>query len=291
MCLGFRTLTNALGKAENIRVEEFIVGYGSLFSGVLESLHPVNAADLSRLRTCQHAFAGLKVLKVCLSFDRNRIGVDPNRVELEYFDKETNIVRWLLLMPSLEELHLGFEVDPRVPSVFQRIADACHFPNLTICTIANARFRCSDLQRFLEQHKSSLRSLCVLNCPVLDGTWISFLYWLRDSLKLSHLRVVRLSLGAERQIWFLARNVQSDEVRNLRIIAGNDDDDTPWTLCVTRHSRFGVSVVYEAISTADGFMLSIEETGERLFHGIQLTGDVKTRIAELLWDGVYIRHL
>lgn len=209
----------------------------------------------------------------------------------QHLDKEANIVRCLLLMPSLEQLHLGFEVNPHVPSVLHRIADACRFPNLTTCTFANAVFRYFDIHHFLEQHKSSSQSLRIENCPVLDGSWISLLYWLQDNLKLSNLKVERISARTERQIWFLQKNIESDESRDLHIAPGNNNDDTRRTLHVTRHSRFGMSVVYEAATTADGYVVSIKETGEKLFPGVELTGDVQSGVAELLWDGVYIRHL
>lgn len=103
----------------------------------------------------------------------------------------SGLVRNLLRsMPRLETLsfaiHSGIEDLGQGARLGDVIQVGHHWPNLSDLSIQNVECNKSDLINFLELHKGSLKSLCLQDIQLTQGSWKNVLPYIRQNLHLDY---------------------------------------------------------------------------------------------------------
>ena len=138
----------------------------------------------------------------------NEIGVEiPNC--RRYLSKNTKLAEFLAAAPNLKDLAIGFDwFEPYCPAELKQVFGSTTWPCLESVALENIDAASENLNRFLEQHASTLKHVTIKTIRLLEGTWIDTLQNMNKILNLKSAYIRGELLGEDPpQHWVLEPDI------------------------------------------------------------------------------------
>lgn len=167
---------------------------------------------LERMKTALRHLTTLElVISTGMDESGNEIGVEIPTCR-RYLSNNTKLAEFLAAAPNLKHLGIGFDwFEPYCPAELKQVFGSTTWPCLESVALENIDAASENLNRFLEQHASTLKHVTMKTVRLLEGTWIDSLQKMNKILNLKSAYIRGDLLGEDPpQHWVLEPDIWAE---------------------------------------------------------------------------------